>query len=161
MGFLPSFTPDIFCWKRWMCERLARTKFNSKENSFLGFVWNYMSAAVVLLSKRCKKGTCASRVPPISRLANQLFGCDRVFISLCNWRQRWWWWFYWQLLYGAILRSRANSLCISSSLFLLVYSRSFWCFHNPPNLFWLLNFFNAELTPKRYWRGPKSQEVGK
>ena len=31
-----------------------------------------MSAAVVLLSKRSKKGTCASRVPPVSRLANQL-----------------------------------------------------------------------------------------
>ena len=25
--------------------------------------------------------------------------------------------------------------------------------------FWL-NMFNAELSPKRYWWGPKSQEVG-
>ena len=24
----------------------------------------------------------------------------------------------------------------------------------------LLNWVNAELSPKRYWRGPKSQEVG-
>ena len=23
-----------------------------------------------------------------------------------------------------------------------------------------LNVFNAELSPKRYWRGPRSQEVG-
>ena len=23
-----------------------------------------------------------------------------------------------------------------------------------------LHWFNAELSPKRYWRGPKSQEVG-
>ena len=27
-------------------------------------------------------------------------------------------------------------------------------------VFGLVNWFNAELSPKRYWRGPRSQEVG-
>ena len=30
-----------------------------------------------------------------------------------------------------------------------------------PYLCWLVNWFHAELSPKEYWRGPGSQEVGK
>ena len=30
----------------------------------------------------------------------------------------------------------------------------------PPSAWFWLNLFNAELSPKRYWRGPRSQEMG-
>ena len=33
--------------------------------------------------------------------------------------------------------------------------------HSRPRAFGLLDSFNTEVSPKRYWRGPKSQEVGK
>ena len=34
------------------------------------------------------------------------------------------------------------------------------CFCSTSRYWFWLNVFNAELSPKRYWRGPRSQEVG-
>ena len=43
---------------------------------------------------------------------------------------------------------------------MLQHMRQTW----QPNVFWLLfvrlAVFNAELSPERYWQGPRSQEAG-